>query len=100
MFMAKPKSLQETRKTSAMFGTFSPYSFSPYSIDAICMGSLSCAESTPPRAIPTKNIAANITAIAPSFRGGLSLPICLSKSSWSVRSILMSPFLFIGNVCS
>ena len=95
MFMAKPKSLQETRKTSAMFGTFSPYS-----IDAICMGSLSCAESTPPRAIPTKNIAANITAIAPSFRGGLSLPICLSKSSWSRRSILMSPFLFIGNVCS
>src|SRR5437868_4863505 len=62
------------------------------------MGSLSCADRTPPRAIPTKNIAANITAIAPSFRSGLSLPICLSKSSWSRRSILRSPFLFIGNV--
>jgi hypothetical protein len=42
--------------------------------------------------MPTKNIAASNTAIMPSFRGGLSLRICLSKSSWSRRSILRSPF--------
>jgi hypothetical protein len=42
--------------------------------------------------MPTKNIAASIIAITPSFRGGVSLRICLSKSSWSRRSILMSPF--------
>src|SRR5215469_14683284 len=43
--------------------------------------------------MPTKNIPASNTAIAPSFRGGLSLCICLSKSSWSRRSIFTSPFL-------
>jgi hypothetical protein len=38
----------------------------PYSIDAICIGSLWCADRTLPRAMPTKNIAAaSITAIAP-----------------------------------
>ena len=42
--------------------------------------------------MPTKNIAAaSITAIAPSFRGGTSLRICLSKSSWSRRSIFEVP---------
>jgi hypothetical protein len=46
---------------------------------------------TPPRAMPTKNITASNAAIAPSFRGALSLPICLSKSSRSYRSIFTSP---------
>ena len=64
----------------------------PYSIDAICIGSLWCADRTLPRAMPTKNIAAaSITAIAPSFCGGTSLRICLSKSSWSRRSIFEVP---------
>jgi hypothetical protein len=63
----------------------------PYSIDAICIGSLWCADRTLPRAMPTKNIAAIITAITPSFCGGPSLRICLSKSSWSRRSIFEVP---------
>ena len=42
--------------------------------------------------MPSKNIAASIIAIMPSFRGGVSLRICLSKSSQSRRSILRSPF--------
>jgi hypothetical protein len=50
----------------------------PYFIDAICIGSLWCGDRTLPRAMPTKNIAANITAITPSFRGGPSLRVCLS----------------------
>ncbi len=49
------------------------------------------SDRTLPRVIPTKNIAASNTTITPSFRGGLSLRICLSKSSWSYRSILMVP---------
>jgi hypothetical protein len=60
---------------------------SGYSIDAICAGSVSCSDSTPPRVIPTKNITASNTAIAPPFRGALSVRICLSESSWSCRSI-------------
>jgi hypothetical protein len=63
---------------------------SGYSIDAICAGSVSCSDSIPPRVIPTKNITASNT-VAPSFRGALSLPICLSNSSWSCRSIFTSP---------
>jgi hypothetical protein len=62
-----------------------------YSIDAICVGSLWCGNTTPPMATPTKNIAASITPITPSFRGALSLRICLSKSSSSRRSIFTSP---------
>jgi hypothetical protein len=62
-----------------------------YSIDAICVGSLWCGNTTPPMATPTKNIAASITTITPSFRGALSLRICLSKSSFSRRSIFTSP---------
>jgi len=42
-------------------------------------------------AMPTKNIAASIRAIAPSFRGGLSFRVCLSKSSWSYRFIFEVP---------
>jgi hypothetical protein len=42
-------------------------------------------------AMPTKNIAASNTAIAPSFGGGVSLRICLSKSSRSCRSIFDVP---------
>ena len=57
-----------------------------YSIDAICVGSLWCGNTTPPMATPTKNIAASITTITPSFRGALSIRICLSKSSFSRRS--------------
>jgi hypothetical protein len=38
-------------------------------------------------ATPTKNIATNIVAITPSFRGAVSVRICLCKSSWSCRSI-------------
>jgi hypothetical protein len=64
---------------------------SGYSIDAICAGSVSCSDSTPPRVIPTKNITASSKAIAPSFRGALSVRICLSKSSRSCWSIFMSP---------
>ena len=63
-----------------------------YSIDAICVSSVWCGNTTPPMAMPTKNIAASITAITPSFRGAVSLPICLSKSSRSYRSIFTSPF--------
>jgi hypothetical protein len=49
-------------------------------------------------AMPTKNVAASNTAITPSFCGGLSLRICLSKSSWSRWSILEVPIiLFMGN---
>jgi hypothetical protein len=62
-----------------------------YSIDAICAGSVSCSDSTPPRVMPTKNITASNIAIAPSFRGALSPRNCLSKSSWSCRSIFASP---------
>jgi len=62
-----------------------------YSIDAICTGWLWCVDRTPPTPIPTKNNAASNTAIAPSLRGGLSLRICLSKSSWSRRSIFEVP---------
>jgi hypothetical protein len=47
--------------------------------------------------MPTKNIAASITAITPSFRGGLSLRICLSKSSWSRRFIFEVPILSTRN---
>ena len=68
-----------------------------YSTDAICIGSLWCADRVLPRVMPTKNIAASNTTITPSFRGGVSIRICLSKSSWSCRSILMSPFVLIGN---
>jgi hypothetical protein len=64
---------------------------SPYSIDAICIGALWGADRTPPIAMPTKNIAASITAITPSFGGGPSRRICLSKSSWSRRSIFEVP---------
>src|SRR6516164_956040 len=53
----------------------------PYSIDAICVGALWCGDRTLPSVMPTKNIAASITAIAPSLLGGVSLRICLSKSS-------------------
>jgi hypothetical protein len=42
-------------------------------------------------AMPTKNIAASITAITPSFRDGERLRICLSKSSWSYRFIFAVP---------
>src|SRR6516225_10660624 len=42
-------------------------------------------------AMPTKNIAASIRAIAPLFRGGLSFRVCLSKSSWSYRFIFEVP---------
>jgi len=62
-----------------------------YSTNAICIGSLWCADRTLPRVMPTTNIAASNTAIAPSFRGGLSLPTCLSKSSWSYRFIFEVP---------
>jgi hypothetical protein len=41
--------------------------------------------------MPTKNIAASITAITPSFRGGENLRICLSNSSWSRLSIFAVP---------
>jgi len=61
------------------------------------MGSLLSGDRALPKAMPTKNIATSITAITPSFRGGESLRICLSKSSWSRRSIFTSPFLFKGN---
>src|SRR6266436_6584913 len=47
--------------------------------------------------MPTKNIAASITAITPSFQGGLSLRICLSKSSWSRRFIFEVPILSTRN---
>ena len=67
-----------------------------YSIDAICVGSLSCGDRTLPSVIPTKNITASITPISPSFRGGLSLRICLSKSSSSRRFILEVP-IFVPN---
>ena len=52
-----------------------------YSIDAICVGALWCGDRTLPSVMPTKNIAASIKAITPSCRGGVSLRICLSKSS-------------------
>jgi hypothetical protein len=64
---------------------------SAYSIDAICVGSLWCGDRTLPMAMPTKNIAASITAITPSFRGGERLRICLSKSSRSRRFIFTVP---------
>jgi hypothetical protein len=41
--------------------------------------------------MPAKNIAASITAITPSFRGGESVRICLFKSSRSRRSIFAVP---------
>jgi hypothetical protein len=63
----------------------------PYSIDAICVGSLWGSDRTPPMATPTKNIAASNTAITPPFRGGVSLRICLSKSSRSCWSIFDVP---------
>ena len=44
--------------------------------------------------MPSKKIAASIIAIAPSFRGGVGLRICLSKSSQSRRSILRSHFVY------
>src|SRR6516164_2853231 len=52
-----------------------------YSIDAICVGALWCGDRTLPSVMPTKNIVASIKAITPSFLGGVSLRICLSKSS-------------------
>jgi hypothetical protein len=71
---------------------------SPYSIDAICVGSLWCGDRTAPMAMPAKNIAASITAITPSFRGGERLRNCLSNSSRSRRFIFTVPIiLFMGN---
>jgi hypothetical protein len=67
-----------------------------YSNDAICVGALWWGDRTLPSVIPTKNITASITAIAPSFRGGLSLRICLSKSSSSRWFILEVP-IFVPN---
>ena len=71
-----------------------PIGVAPYSIDVICACLVSCSDSTPPRVTPTKNITANNTAITPSFRGALSLRICLSKSSRSCRSIF-----YVTNFC-
>jgi len=49
------------------------------SIDAICVGA--CGDRTLPSVMPNKNITASIAAITPPFLGGVSLRICLSKSS-------------------
>jgi hypothetical protein len=73
------------------------YSIDAICVDAICVGSLWCADRTLPRVMPTTNITASITAITPSFRGALSLRICLSKSSWSRRSIFTSPIFVDAN---
>src|SRR6516164_7877733 len=70
--------LQSVRCERAQVGS-SVYPREP--IVAICIGSLWCTDRRLPTVIPIKNIAATITAIAPSFRGGVSLRICLSKSS-------------------
>ena len=75
-----------------MFGTFSPYS-----IDAICMGSLLCSDRTPPRVMPTKNIAASNTAIT-AFISWRRQSSHLLVQEFLVASVhLTSPFVFIGN---
>jgi len=56
-----------------------PYSIDAISIDAICVGA--CGDKTLPSVMPNKNITASIAAITPLFLGGVSLRICLSKSS-------------------
>ena len=63
----------------------------PASFDVTCIGSLPCANTTPPMAMPAKNIAISITTITLSFRGGRSPRSCFSKSSWSRRSISALP---------
>jgi hypothetical protein len=50
-------------------------------------------------AMPTKNVAAIIRAITPSFCGGDSLLICLSKSSWSYRFIFAVPIFVHRKRC-
>jgi hypothetical protein len=68
-----------------------PYSIDAIFIDAICVGALCCGDRTLPSDMPTKNITASKTAITPSFVGGVSLRICLFKSSWSYWFIFAVP---------
>jgi len=69
-----------------------------YSNDAISVGALWCGvwcgDRTPPRAMPTKNIAASITAIAHSFRGGVSFSFACPRVPGHVGPFLRPHFLF------